>query len=179
MAKILGFAPTMLKNLISKPVTKNYPAEPAVYPERSRGHVEIDIEKCVLCGLCQRYCPAGCITVDRKGSKWSINRFDCIQCGYCTEVCGKVAINIVPGYQKPAREKTVCVVDKPVVEKKYPKPDLDTCVYCTLCAKKCPAEALEVDRKEKIWKLKKGKCVSCGLCAKNCPKKCITMEVQK
>ena len=176
MAKILGFAPTMIKNLFSKPVTKNYPAEPAVYPERSRGHIEIDIDSCVLCGLCMRSCPSGSITVDRKGSLWTINRFDCIQCGYCTTVCPKKSLSIVPGYQKPQREKTSYVVEKPVVEKKYPVADKEVCVYCTLCAKKCPQEALVVDRKEKTWTLDQKKCISCGLCEKNCPKKCISMQ---
>ena len=41
---IMKFKNVVLKNLFSKPVTKNYPAEPAVYPERSRGHVEINID---------------------------------------------------------------------------------------------------------------------------------------
>ena len=49
---IMKFKNVVLKNLFSKTVTKNYPAEPAVYPERSRGHVEIDIDTCILCGIC-------------------------------------------------------------------------------------------------------------------------------
>lgn len=176
MAKIMGFAPTMLKNLFSKPVTKNYPAEPAVYPERSRGHIEIDIETCVLCGLCQKNCPSGSITVDRKAGTWSINRFDCVQCGYCTTICNKKSLKIVPGYQKPQREKSEFVIEKPSAEKKVPNPDFDLCVYCTLCAKKCPEEAITVNRKEKQWTLNKDKCISCGLCQQNCPKKCIVMK---
>ena len=32
MSNIFNFTPTVLKNLFSKPVTKNYPAEPAQYP---------------------------------------------------------------------------------------------------------------------------------------------------
>ena len=37
--------------------------------------------------------------------------------------------------------------------------DPEKCVYCTLCAKKCPQGAIEVDRKEKTWKLDSEKCV--------------------
>ena len=55
---LMNFKSTVLKNLFSKPVTRNYPAEPAVYPERSRGHVEITIEDCILCGLCAMNCPS-------------------------------------------------------------------------------------------------------------------------
>ena len=42
--RIMAFTWSTLKNLFSKPATKNYPAEPIKYPERSRGHIEIDIE---------------------------------------------------------------------------------------------------------------------------------------
>ena len=121
MAKFMNFKGTVLKNLFSKPVTRNYPAEPAVYPERSRGHVEIDINDCILCGLCGRSCPSGAITVDRAGGKWSINRFDCIQCGYCTEKCPKKCLKILPGYQEPLGKKVTAVYEKPAEEKKTPQ----------------------------------------------------------
>jgi formate hydrogenlyase subunit 6/NADH:ubiquinone oxidoreductase subunit I len=175
MDKIMNFRGTVLKNLFSKPVTKNYPAEPAVYPERSRGHIEITIEDCILCGLCSMNCPPRAIAVDRAGSKWSINRFDCVQCGYCVEKCPKKCLTILPGYQEPMPEKAVAVYEKPVQVKKFPQADTDVCVYCTLCAKKCPKEAILVDRAEKKWELNKDLCVSCGLCESSCPKKCISM----
>ena len=106
MAKLMNFKGTVLKNLFSKPVTKNYPAEPEIYPKRSRGHIEITMEDCLLCGICGMNCPSGAITVNRKEGLWSINRFDCIQCGYCTEKCPKKCIQIVPGYQEPMAEKS-------------------------------------------------------------------------
>ncbi len=182
MSKFMPFAGTVLKNLFSKPVTTSYPAQPAVYPERSRGHIEIDISQCVLCGLCSRSCPPRAIEVDRAGSKWTINRFDCVQCGYCVQVCPKKCLTIVPGYQTPGDEKKEAVYEKPVEEKNEtpaggkPVPNLDLCVYCTLCAKKCPQEAIAVDRASKSWQLTEEKCVGCGLCASNCPKKCIEMK---
>lgn len=116
MSNILNFSGTMLKNLFSKPVTIKYPAEPYPYPERSRGHIEINIESCVLCGLCAMNCPSGAIKVDRKEGTWSINRFDCVQCGYCTEKCNKKSLSIVPGYQEPMGEKSVYLVEKPKAE---------------------------------------------------------------
>lgn len=54
--------------------------------------------------------------------------------------------------------------------------DTETCVYCTLCAKQCPSEALTVDRKEKVWKVDKDACTQCGICVDKCPKKCLEIK---
>ena len=56
-----------------------------------------------------------------------------------------------------------------------PTQDPSKCIYCTICARKCPGEALTVDRKEKIWKLDEDKCVACGTCADVCPKNAIVI----
>jgi formate hydrogenlyase subunit 6/NADH:ubiquinone oxidoreductase subunit I len=116
MAQFLGFAKTVMKNLFSAPATTSYPAKPREYPERTRGHVEININDCIMCGMCMRSCPPGAIEVKRAENTWTINRFDCVQCGYCAEKCPKKCLSIVPGYQKPEVEKHVDVVVKPVVE---------------------------------------------------------------
>ena len=94
MSSILNFTGTLLKNLVSKPITKNYPEEPAVYPERTRGRIVIDIDQCISCGLCVRNCPPRCITVDKNEGTWTINRFDCIACGYCASKCPKKVITM-------------------------------------------------------------------------------------
>ena len=49
------------------------------------------------------------------------------------------------------------------------------CVYCTICARKCPAGALTVDRAAKTWELDEDLCVACGTCESVCPKKAIIM----
>ena len=46
--KLMDFTGFALKNLFSKPATKNYPAEPAVYPERSRGSRRLALRKSTL-----------------------------------------------------------------------------------------------------------------------------------
>ena len=53
--------------------------------------------------------------------------------------------------------------------------DASKCVYCTICARKCPAGALTVDRAAKTWTLDEDLCVGCGTCAEACPKKCILL----
>jgi len=56
-----------------------------------------------------------------------------------------------------------------------PVQDPNKCVYCTICAKKCPAGALTVDRAAKTWTLDEDACVACGTCAGVCPKNAIIM----
>ncbi len=56
-----------------------------------------------------------------------------------------------------------------------PVNDPSKCVYCSLCAKKCPMGALTVDRAAKTWTLDADKCIACGTCMDACPKKCIIM----
>lgn len=107
MARIMRFAGTMLKNLFKEPVTTKYPAEPIKFPEGSRGHIEIEIDKCISCSLCALNCPAGAIKVDRKEGTWEINRMDCVQCGYCTLKCPKKCLHIVAGYTMPENSKIV------------------------------------------------------------------------
>ena len=51
----------------------------------------------------------------------------------------------------------------------------DNCIYCNICAKKCPADALFVNRAQKKWAIDRLRCVTCGYCVEVCPKKCLTM----
>src|SRR5689334_455414 len=46
----------------------------------------------------------------------------------------------------------------------------ENCVYCTVCAKKCPTDALTVQRAQKRWTIDRLRCISCGACVEVCPK---------
>ncbi len=52
----------------------------------------------------------------------------------------------------------------------------EACVFCGICARKCPANAITVDRQLKTWTLDPFKCVVCSVCAESCPKGCITVS---
>lgn len=122
MAKMMSFTKLALKNLFSKPATTSYPFKPKTYPERTRGHIEINKDNCILCGMCMRSCPPGAITVNRAACTWTIQRFDCVQCGYCVEKCPKKCLSIVPGYATPGAAKTPETIKVPEPPKPAPKP---------------------------------------------------------
>ncbi|ERI94901.1 4Fe-4S binding domain protein [Clostridiales bacterium oral taxon 876 str. F0540] len=52
----------------------------------------------------------------------------------------------------------------------------DTCILCSICARRCPADAIKVDRKEGFWELDAYRCIICGECVGACPKKSISMN---
>ena len=169
----MDFAPIALKNLFSKPATCNYPAKPAIYPERSRGHIEINIDDCIMCGMCMRKCPSSAIKVDRNTKTWSIERMGCVQCENCVNACPKNCLSIKPGYTVPSTSKIVDSYSQPIPEKPAGKitNDMTKCILCGLCARKCPQECITVDRTgEKTWTINLDKCVLCGACVDACLK---------
>ena len=87
--------------LLRKPTTIQYPdrsGKPVVsmLPERSRGILENDIERCTGCGMCAKQCPIDVIKVvvekDEETKKRILMSFDidigkCMFCGLCVEAC--------------------------------------------------------------------------------------------
>lgn len=55
----------------------------------------------------------------------------------------------------------------------------ENCVYCGMCQRKCPADAINVDRQNSTWELNAFRCIICGECVASCPKKCITMTNER
>lgn len=78
-----------LRNLFTRPATRRYPSVIREPFAASRGRIVIDFEACILCGACQRHCPANAIAVDRNSGRWWIDRFRCVNCGACVEACPK------------------------------------------------------------------------------------------
>jgi formate hydrogenlyase subunit 6/NADH:ubiquinone oxidoreductase subunit I len=54
--------------------------------------------------------------------------------------------------------------------------DVDTCNYCMLCARRCPAAAITVSREDRVWAIEQLTCIACGVCVEVCAKKSLTMS---
>ncbi|MEW6441170.1 MAG: 4Fe-4S binding protein [bacterium] len=53
--------------------------------------------------------------------------------------------------------------------------DIDTCIFCGICARRCPTYALTVSKNpNKEWVIDRLKCCMCNLCVEVCPVKCLS-----
>ncbi len=56
--------------------------------------------------------------------------------------------------------------------------DISQCSLCTLCSKRCPADAISVDRKSKTITFSPLQCIACGVCVQDCAKGAVKMYEQ-
>lgn len=85
-------------SLFKKPETTLYPFEKKPQPAGLRGHIDIVVDDCILCGICQKTCPCNAITVNKQERTWVINRYSCIQCSMCVNACPKNCLTVGPDY---------------------------------------------------------------------------------
>jgi ech hydrogenase subunit F len=84
----------ILKNFMSKPVTRLYPQKEREAFERTRGRIFFDEKDCIYCSICQRKCPADAILVDKPNKTWELNPLRCIICNECVLSCPKKCIKM-------------------------------------------------------------------------------------
>jgi len=98
-----------LKNLGRKPDTRKYPAEKPRVPFNLRGKVVHLPDRCIYCGICQKYCPSNAITVDVNNRVWRIDYGRCAFCQQCEEVCRDIvkkdAIKLSSIYELAEKDK--------------------------------------------------------------------------
>lgn len=54
--------------------------------------------------------------------------------------------------------------------------DPNTCIYCGMCSRVCPVNAIKVDKKTQTWTLDPFHCILCGFCVEKCPKHCMLLK---
>lgn len=83
---------SIFDKLSSRPDTRRYPFSKREPIADSRGHIDIEIDRCIFCGACEKRCPAKALKVSRDPKSWTLDPYACIVCGYCIEVCPKKCI---------------------------------------------------------------------------------------
>jgi NAD(P)H-quinone oxidoreductase subunit I len=85
--KIVTMLKDVLRSLWQRPFTEKYPFEKRPTPERLRGQLHFNPEKCTGCCLCMKECPADAlelITLDRKAKRFVL-RYHLDRCTYCAQ----------------------------------------------------------------------------------------------
>jgi ech hydrogenase subunit F len=54
--------------------------------------------------------------------------------------------------------------------------DIEACIFCSACAKRCPTDAIIVLKADKEWNIDRLRCCTCNACVEVCPKKCLSMD---
>lgn len=113
------------KEFFSPTVTVQYPYQHVKVPENYRGHIELigDEEgnpKCIVCMMCQRACPSGCISIAGEKvegqKKKALTRYQldftrCSLCGSCVEACNFDAIEYSKEYTLASTRKEDFIFD--------------------------------------------------------------------
>ena len=93
---ILGGLMTVLRHVLQKPYTRQYPEEAVPLKGRFRGYdFAWSEERCTGCATCAKACPHCCIDIvtdPLPNGRYNIDVFDidigkCMVCGLCVEVC--------------------------------------------------------------------------------------------
>lgn len=85
--KIVTMLKDVVRSLGKRPFTRPYPREKQPAPERLRGKLHYDPEKCTGCCLCSMECPANAlelITLDKKEKRF-VMRYHLDRCTYCAQ----------------------------------------------------------------------------------------------
>jgi formate hydrogenlyase subunit 6/NADH:ubiquinone oxidoreductase subunit I len=100
-----------LRQIRKKPCTLKYPTEKTTIPAGFRGLPKWDMEKCILCILCQNSCPPGAIRLVGKGrdAEISYSLDKCIFCAECVEACPKGAITMSEEFELAGTDRTSMV----------------------------------------------------------------------
>jgi len=97
----------VLKSLFKKPATISYPAKETFTPDRFRGRLKFETEKCIGCKICMRDCPANAIFIEKVGEKFeaTVHLERCIYCAQCVDSCPKKALHATKNFELAQLDK--------------------------------------------------------------------------
>ncbi len=121
---IVGLSVTFVE-FFSPTVTVQYPYQTLKMTDRYRGHIELIANEdgttnCIVCMMCQRACPSGCISIagqkveGQKKKALTLYQLDftkCSLCGSCVESCKFNAIEYSKEYNLASTRREDFIFD--------------------------------------------------------------------
>lgn len=89
-----------LSHIFDKRVTEEYPEQRPNLPPRFKGSFDLNVPKCISCGLCASSCPNHVIKMEsvkdennkKKLTGYKMMAERCLYCGFCVEACPTKAL---------------------------------------------------------------------------------------
>jgi len=53
--------------------------------------------------------------------------------------------------------------------------EIEKCIFCGLCQRRCPPQAITVVKDERTWAIRRLYCMTCNVCVEHCPVHCLSM----
>ncbi|MBD3228580.1 MAG: 4Fe-4S dicluster domain-containing protein [Candidatus Lokiarchaeota archaeon] len=148
-----------------------------------KGNIEIDLEKCTYCKLCDKLCDALEIVPYEVsplniygGRRIEVYEDECDYCGLCQEICPVDAIKV------SCDSKVDRQIGELSVEGEI-KVNEDECIYCDWCGTVCFVDAIEVEKPIEgeitLQRLEYCDPSGCKACINICPTKAWYIPKQK
>ena len=113
-----------LKHFFEREITEQYPEVMPELPERYRGSLQFDFDKCIACGICANNCPNDVLTIetvtDEKTKKkkllsYTIDFQYCMFCNMCVEGCPAKCLSFDKNFElsKFSRDEIKTVYRRP------------------------------------------------------------------
>lgn len=101
MSAILKPLKVVLEHFPKRTFTIFHPYEALKLPERTRGRIRLDMEKCTGCGVCAYICPNVAIELVTRGEKKypKLDYGRCCFCTLCVDYCPRTALSTSPAHE--------------------------------------------------------------------------------
>jgi len=138
-------------------------------------YINVIDDSCIGCGACITECPVEAIELEMPSPVHIDDK--CVYCGKCVETCQFDAITLGEEYFT-IKDGRIFFVRKELSGPRTGKivTDVDACMACGVCVKKCPTNALKLEKDEVI--VDSDKCILCGECDIICPVNAIKLKTE-